>query len=85
MPPTSEFDPKQLGLPYAHIELGGDFGGLNDPTYLAINRLEPLLNCSQETRTAHSHASDRSLPVTLCFRYTQSLGPMVIKQLLPGE
>lgn len=28
---------EELGLPYAHVELGGDFGGLNDPAYLAMN------------------------------------------------
>ena len=28
---------EELELPYTHVELGGDFGGLNDPAYLAMN------------------------------------------------
>ncbi len=28
---------EELGLPYDHIELGGKFGGNNDPDYLAMN------------------------------------------------
>jgi glutathione S-transferase len=28
---------EELGQPYAHIDAGGDFGGLDDPAYLAMN------------------------------------------------
>ena len=28
---------EEVGLPYEHIELGGDFGGLDDPAYRARN------------------------------------------------
>jgi glutathione S-transferase len=28
---------EELALPYAHVKAGGDFGGLDDPAYLAMN------------------------------------------------
>ena len=28
---------EELGQPYAHVDAGGDFGGLDDPAYLAMN------------------------------------------------
>jgi glutathione S-transferase len=28
---------EELALPYAHVNAGGDFGGLDDPAYLAMN------------------------------------------------
>lgn len=28
---------EELSLPYAHVPAGGDFGGLDDPAYLAMN------------------------------------------------
>ena len=28
---------EELALPYEHIQAGGDFGGLDDPAYLAMN------------------------------------------------
>lgn len=53
---------EELGLPYEHIPLGGSFGGLGDPDYLAMNPngLVPTLR-DRELTLWESHAIVRYL------------------------